>query len=365
MSEIEKSFTTERYIVNYPVRPEQDGMRLDAFLKERWETLSREYLKKKIEKSEVIINGRNPPHRPSTKVHAGETVTVYTYKSSFEDEYWKKEKLDLILNPEVVFEDDDMILISKPPFMSTHPAGRHLFNCATVVFETKYNKTIHSAHRLDRETSGLLVLAKNTQTAGDIQQKFEHHKVKKCYFLIAHNYKNLNQNSFPILAEERLAKGDELPDTQDLVTRLSIHCFDKNSDIGKHAETDFHFIWGNEEYLILLAFPKTGRQHQIRAHAAHHGFPLLGDKIYNGDHSVFTRFKDGIETEEDYQKMQIPRHALHSIALYFEYKKKHELFIDHVPQDLKTWMRENLTQIKIETIESMIQTKIKESFLNS
>jgi 23S rRNA pseudouridine1911/1915/1917 synthase len=362
MSEIEKSFTTERYIVQYPVRPEHDGMRLDAFLKERWETLSREYLKKKIEKAEVVISGRQAPHRPSTKVHDGETVTVYTYKSAFEDEYWRGEKLNLILNPEVVFEDEDMILISKPPFMSTHPAGRHLFNCATVVFETKYNKTIHSAHRLDRETSGLLVLAKNTKTAGDIQQKFEHHQVRKCYFLVAHNTQKLEASNFPILAEERLAKGDELPNVEDLVTRLSIHCFDKNSGIGKHAETEFKFIWGNSKYLILLAYPKTGRQHQIRAHAAHHGFSLLGDKIYNGDHGVFTRFKDHLETEQDYQKMQIPRHALHSISLNFEYKGKKQIYIDHIPLDLKNWITQNIKEIKIDELEQQIKSKIKADF---
>lgn len=358
----EKSFSTESYIVKYPVKLEHEGLRLDQFLKEKWQTLSREFLKKKIELGEVTISGRTPPHRPSTKIHAGETITVSTFKSVYEDEFWKGQKLDLVLQPEVIFEDESLIIISKPPFMATHPAGKHLFNCATVVYETKYQKTIHSTHRLDRETSGLLVLAKDVKAAGDIQQKFEHHKVKKCYFLIAHNAQNLTQENFPIKASERLAKGEELPEMTEMVTRLSMHCFPADSDLGKSAETIFKFIALKNDYLLLLAFPKTGRQHQIRAHAAHHGFPLLGDKLYNGDLNVFTRFKDGEEKEEDYQKMQIPRHALHSIALHFEYQKQTKLFLDHIPLDLKEWIEKTL-EIDTLKLEMLLHQKIREELV--
>lgn len=361
MSSSSKSFTTEQYVVTYPVKAEHEGIRLDQFLKLRWETLSREYLKKKIETGEVVISGRTPPHRPSTKIHQGEVITVYTFKSAFEDEFWKGEKIKLQLIPDVIFEDEKLLVISKPAFMSTHPAGKHLFNCATVVYETKYNKTIHSTHRLDRETSGILVLAKETKTAGDIQQKFEHHKVKKCYFLIAHNPKGLRQDSFPLTAKERLAKGDELPEMTDLVTRLCMHCLPYNSNLGKSAETLYQYLMQKDDYLILLAFPKTGRQHQIRAHASFHGFPLLGDKIYNGDNSVFSRFKDGEESDDDYNKMQIPRHALHSIGITFDYENEKRIFIDHIPHDLKEWMIKTL-HVDIELLEGLIKAQIKSHF---
>ncbi|MFZ4712672.1 MAG: RluA family pseudouridine synthase [Bacteriovoracaceae bacterium] len=359
----EKSFTTDRYEVKYPVKIEHEGLRLDQFLKEQWQTLSREFLKKKIEAGEVTISGRTPPHRPSTKIHSGETITVLTFKSNYEDESWKGEKIEVKLIPDVVFEDDKLLIISKPPFMATHPAGKHLFNCATVVYETKYKKTIHSTHRLDRETSGLLVLAKDVAVAGEIQQKFEHHQVKKCYFLIAHNEKNLTEENFPIDAQERLAKGEELPeDITDLVTRLSMHCFPADSNVGKTAETIFKFMVEKKGYLILLAFPKTGRQHQIRAHAAAHGFPLLGDKLYNGDLTVFTRFKDGLTTDEDYQKMQIPRHALHSIALSFDYLGEKRLLIDQLPPDLKQWLESKL-ELDTTKLELTIRQKIEHDLI--
>lgn len=361
MNVINRTFSAEQYVVNYPVSPKEHGLRLDAFLKLKWETLSREYLKKKIESGEVVIEGRKPPHKSSVKVHAGETVTVYTYKSSYEDEYWKGEKLELKLEPDIIFEDNDVIIISKPPFMSTHPAGKHLFNCATVFYQVKYNKLIHSTHRLDRETSGILVLAKDANVCNKIQQQFEHHQVQKCYFLIAHNLKSLTEKDFPIVAEENLAKGEELPDDLQLVAKLSMHCFPKGDSRGKHAKTSFHWGTGNNDFMVLLAFPKTGRQHQIRAHAAFHGFPLLGDKIYRGDPEMdgvfFARFKDGEQATNDYETLQIPRHALHSIAIEFIYKNKKELFLDKVPEDLSEWLS---THLKID--EKVLIEMIKKNF---
>ena len=81
MSEIEKSFTTEKYVVTYPVETEQVGWRLDQFVQKCMPTLSREFLKKKIEKGEVEISGRKPPHKSSVKVHLGEKVTITTHNS--------------------------------------------------------------------------------------------------------------------------------------------------------------------------------------------------------------------------------------------------------------------------------------------
>ena len=78
------------------------------------------------------------------------------------------------------------VVTNKPAYMSTHPTGRHLFHCATVYYEQKLNQsTVHSIHRLDRETSGVLLLAKNPTTANQLTVEFENNNVKKCYFFIA------------------------------------------------------------------------------------------------------------------------------------------------------------------------------------
>src|SRR5690606_14188470 len=101
---------------------------------------------------------------------------------------------------------ENIIVCSKPPFMITHPAGKHLFYCATVYYESIHNKTIHSIHRLDRETSGLLVLGKNSVASNEISNQFEEGLVKKCYLLIAH--KEEIRSTFPFTANERINNED-------------------------------------------------------------------------------------------------------------------------------------------------------------
>ena len=158
MTIIHKIYRDDVFEVRHMADEEHDGMRLDQFLGLYLESFSREIIKKKIKANEIEIVGRPGVHKPSSVIHHKEEVIIRFYKSQYEDEYWRGQKLELQTIPDVVYEDTDLLVISKPAFMSTHPAGRHLFNCATVFFEMKYNHTIHSLHRIDRETSGILML---------------------------------------------------------------------------------------------------------------------------------------------------------------------------------------------------------------
>lgn len=352
MSEIEKSFTTDRYIVTHPVQPEQDGWRLDQFLQKCMPTLSRQFLKKKIEKGEVEIAGRRPPHKPSVKVHFGEKVTIITHNDGIiEDEYWRGELLSKNLEPTVVFEDEHLIVCNKPPYMITHPAGRNLFYCATVFFETLHKRTIHSIHRLDKETSGLLMLGKNPAIAKKVGLLFEEDKVRKCYFLIAH--KRANATAFPFSAKERMDREEgNIPSGM-------MSWWPESSSMGKDAETHFELLCEKDEFVLALAFPLSGRQHQIRVHAAAHGYPLLGDKLYNGDPKIFIRFKDKVATNEDHDKMQIPRQALHAVALKLTYPQDEmKLFIAPLPEDLAIWMEENL-DLNRESVNNLIRKRLE------
>jgi 23S rRNA pseudouridine1911/1915/1917 synthase len=352
MSDIKKSFTTEKYVVSYPVRPEHDNLRLDQFVMTYMPTLSRQFLKSKIEKGEVVISGRKPPHKPSVKVHDGEKVTVTTHNDhAIEDEYWKGAVVARDQDPTIIFEDDDILAINKPPFMITHPAGKNLFYCATVFFETLYKKTIHSIHRLDRETSGVLLLGKNPKAAQKVSLLFEEDKVRKCYFLIAH--KKPNAIAFPFTAKERMGREEGMIPDSIMIS------YPETSEKGKEAETHFELIFEKDNYVLALAFPVTGRQHQIRVHAAAHGYPLLGDKLYNGDSMVFIRFKDNEATDADHDLMQIPRQALHAAALRLTYpgnQPKH--FIAPLPRDLSEWITTHLG-ISHQDAEKMMEEKIK------
>lgn len=355
MGEIYKKFTTQLFEVIYQVEEEEEGLRLDQFLMRYFPSFSRQQIKKKIKSGDVKIQGRPYPHKASVKVYEREKVDVKTERGNLEDEYWRGEKLELTLDPEILFEDDNVLAVTKPPYMTTHPTGKHLFNCATVYFEEKHGKTIHSIHRLDRETSGVQLLAKNPKAAQKCTTFFEDDLVSKCYFLISHKKKNV---SFPFTADERMGSLD------DFIPKLYVHCFDENSDQGKHAKTGFDVLFENDDYIIALAFPRTGRQHQIRAHAAFHGFPLLGDKLYNGDPTVFMRFKDELASDDDHDLMQISRHALHAIALKLPYpnKEKASVFISSLPEDLIQWIESSISGIQIKDLKVLIENKINTYF---
>ena len=353
MSEVEKSFSTEKYVVTYPVHLEQDGWRLDQFVQKCMPTLSRQYLKKKIEKGEVEISGRRSPHKSSVKVHYGEKVTITTHNDGvIEEEYWHGEPVPKDQKPGIVFEDEELLVINKPPFMITHPAGKNLFYCATVFFETIYKKTIHSIHRIDRETSGLLLLGKNPKVSQRVSLLFEEDKVRKCYFFIAH--KKEGARSFPFTAKERMDR------EEGKIPRGMMSVWPENSDLGKESETYFELILEKENYVLAMAFPLTGRQHQIRVHAATNGYPLLGDKLYNGDPGIFIRFKDHVPTPEDHEIMEIPRHALHATALKLTYPKdKSTYFIAPLPEDLAQWLKSKL-HLERDEVERLIKLKIEQ-----
>jgi len=356
MSEKEKSFTTEKYVVSYPVQTEHDNLRLDQFVMIQMPTLSRQFLKKKIERGEIVISGRKPPHKSSVKVHLGDRVTVTTHNDGMiEDEYWHGEVVPRDQDPTIVFEDAGLLVINKPPFMITHPAGKNLFYCATVFYETLYKHTMHSIHRLDRETSGILMLGKNPKVSQKVSLLFEQDKVRKCYFLIAH--KETNAKDFPFTAKERLGRDENA------IPRGLISSYHENSEDGKDAETHFELVLEKNNYVLALAFPLSGRQHQIRVHAACNGYPLLGDKLYNGDPSIFIRFKDFTATEDDHHKMQIPRQALHAVALKLTYPQEEmKNFIAPLPKDLVDWIESKLG-LKDEEVELLIKDKVLK-FLN-
>jgi RluA family pseudouridine synthase len=355
MSEIEKSFTTEKYVVSYPVPLDQDGARLDQFVQTCMPTLSRQFLKRKIERGEVEISGRRPPHKPSVKVHHGERVTVTTHNDGvIEEEFWRGEPVAKTEPPTVVFEDDGLLVVNKPPFMITHPAGRNLFYCATVFFETIHKRTIHSIHRLDKETSGLLLLGKNPRTSQQVAALFEAELVRKCYFFVAH--RRDRGTAFPFTARERMDK------EEDTVPRGMMSWYPETDPRGKEAETYFDRVLERDGYVLGLAFPLTGRQHQIRVHAAVHGYPLLGDKLYNGDPTIFMRFKDHAATDDDHRKMQIPRQALHAVALRLAYPAGQvTTFMAPLPRDLSDWITANLG-LRHEDVEALISGKLESFF---
>ena len=351
---LEKIFEKDSYTVTLKVSDESHAMRLDQFLQLFLSSLSREHIKKKIKNGDIIIKGRPGIHRPSTKMLKNEEIVLTIPRMEHEDEYWRGEKLEVSDTPHIIYEDSDLIVIAKPPYMATHPTGRHLFNCATVFFEAKYKKTIHSIHRLDRETSGILLLGKNPKASTALSSQFEIDQVKKCYFFIA-KISPAFQNNMSFWANERLGGQEEGR------KRVIINAFPPDSNEGKESQTFFKILETNQDYALGLAFPQTGRQHQIRVHALMHGLPLIGDKLYYGGYEMFQRFKDNLASEEDYDFIQLPRHALHAVALKIPYKGTPQLFQSPLPEDLKAWIKDHFPEV-LNNIEEKMQKEITSYF---
>ena len=353
MSIIEKTFESTKYTAVYLVDEEHDGMRLDKYLLTYLASWSREQVKKKISDGDIVIKGRPGIHRSSSKIRHRDIITLVTHKTEHEDEYWRGELINLELTPQIVFEDDNLVIISKPPYMSTHPTGKHLFNCATVFFESLYKKTIHSIHRLDRETSGILMLAKNPKAAQEMTKNFEEDIVRKCYFFIAEDRDWHKDETFE--CNHRLGPKDGG------LKRIYINNFEEEDTQGKSARTLFQIVHKENGYVIGLAFPITGRQHQIRVHAMINGLPLVGDKLYSGNFEMFQRFKDNIASVEDHDQMELNRHALHAIALQTRYQGKPKIFSSLVPSDLKNWISNNL-KVDMKDLESKLNKYISDYF---
>ena len=354
MAILNKSFSTQKYEVLYYVEESHHSSRLDHFLQNYLTTWSREDIKRIIKDGNVKILKRPSKHRPSSIVHYKDQIKMSIPRTTQEDEYWNNQLIKLVSDPQVIFEDNNLIALSKPPYMSTHPTGRHLFYCATVYFEELYKSTIHSIHRLDRETSGLLLLGKNSTISRDIGKKFIKNEIKKCYFFIAKkndNYNNISEFDVTL----RLGQSDNE------MKRVCINYFPSSSTQGKEALTKFKIIYNEGDYVLGLAFPTTGRQHQIRVHALSEGLPLLGDKLYLGSYKIFQRFKDNLASIEDHQLMELNRQALHSIAIGFEYNDKYLILKSHLPLDLTLWINEKL-KIKIKDLEDIISKEIKNYF---
>lgn len=352
---VEKKFYEDRYEANCQVADECHDMRIDLFVQMHFPSFTREFVKRKIDKNEVQILGRTGVLKPSTKIKKRDKIFIVCFRDKIEDEYWAGKKIDF--EPmQIIYNHENFCVVNKPPFMCAHPTGKHVFYCATVYAEKDLGTQCSTVHRLDRETSGLLVLSKNSEYGNLLSSQFEKHQVQKFYFFIAQKNKTNQQVKFPFTANERI--GENTSST--ITSRLFMQCFDQNSDFGKSAKTYFDLIAENENYICGLAMPKSGRQHQIRVHAAFHGFPLIGDKIYFEGYQLFQKFKDGLAQDEDFKKMILPRHALHAIGIEFlQLNLNPKSFIAPLPRDLASFIELQMN-FNIDEISSKTNEKIKQ-----
>ena len=156
-------------------------------------------------------------------------------------------------------------------------------------------------------------------------------------------------------SKERLGASEEG------LKRVYIDAYPEDSIDGKHAHTKFKILHRENGYILGLAFPQTGRQHQIRVHAKVRGLPLVGDKLYLGGFEMFQRFKDKFATPEDHEMMEFNRHALHAVALRINYQGNEKVFRSHIPKDFIPLIKNKVT-IALSELEKIMETAILNYF---
>jgi 23S rRNA pseudouridine1911/1915/1917 synthase len=170
------------------------------------------------------------------------------------------------MEPTVIYEDEEIIVVDKPSGMIVYPDGRHDYPALSAWLEKKYGE-VFFAHRIDRETSGVLVVAKNEHTREELQKQFKNHEVKKVYRAFV--YGTLKQERGIIERAIGSARGGSAP-------RSSREPYGKL----REATTVYRSIRSGGGVTYVEAFPKTGRTHQIRVHFSSIGHPIVCDTLY-------------------------------------------------------------------------------------
>ncbi len=222
--------------------------------------------------------------------------------------------LQVVVDFRVIDESDDWIVVEKPAPLIVHPANRKPEPTLLggleklLAFEIENGGSLGIVTRLDRETSGLVLIAKNKATARELGGIFERREAAKQYLAVVIGWPSTDcwYCQEPILRAGQLGLSDIWvrqqidPSGKECLTRF---------------EVERRFERQEGRFSLIRCFPETGRMHQIRVHLASGGFPIVGDKIYSGNGSEYLRWMECGWTPILRDRLFIPRHALHAAVL--------------------------------------------------
>jgi 23S rRNA pseudouridine1911/1915/1917 synthase len=304
-------------VLSLRVPPECDGWRLDHFLKHRIRRLSRTKICAIIA-SQVRLAGDRAP-RPALLVRTGDVVRI--------DRPAPNEP-EVPRHFAILASDEHFLAIDKPAGLPMHTTAKFWKNTLVALLRERFPaERMQICHRIDRETSGVLLIARTPAAASFLKRAFAERRISKTYLALVRGVPA--QPSGTIDAPMRLLdtrthiKMGVAPDGLPAVTRYTVR-----ARFARHA--------------LLEAAPETGRQHQIRVHLAHIGHPIVGDKLYGAGEEAFMAYCDGGLSAELLDRFDgLPRHALHAARLTFPHPATNAAVSveSPLPDDIREYMQ--------------------------
>ena len=304
----------------------QELLRVDKFLVARLQKSSRNRVQQAADAGCILANGK--PVKSNYRVKPGDVISVVMDRPRYEFEIIAEE-----IPLDIVYEDDTVLVVNKPAGLVVHPGhGNYhgtLVNALAWHFRNTPDYDVHDprlglVHRIDKDTSGLLVVAKTPDAKTHLGNQFFHKTTKREYVALVWGQ--------PTPADGRIEGniGRSLKD------RLQMAVYPPDSDMGKHAVTHYQTIEPLGYVSLVKCVLETGRTHQIRVHMKHIGHPLFNDARYGGDQIL-----RGLTTAKYRQFVNncfetCPRQALHARTLGFVHPKTGEemFFSAPVPDDM-------------------------------
>lgn len=319
----------------------QSQIRIDKYITDRMEQTSRHRVQLAIEAGYVRVADKTVKANYKVKPLDVITIVMPYQRRGFEV---RPEPIPL----EIAYEDDDLLVVNKPAGLVVHPGHGHI--SGTLVNALAWHLGLKQAadegdermgilvHRIDMNTSGLLVVAKNDEAQIDLAKQFFHHTIERKYIALV--WGNIQKDEGTIV-------GNIGRDPND---RMKFKVF-PDGEQGKYAVTHFRVLERFGYVTMVECRLETGRTHQIRVHMNHIGHPLFNDDRYGGDQilkgTIYSKYKQFI----DNCFKILPRHALHAKTLGFVHPrtKEHILLDSRLPEDMtaliEKWRKYSLVRV--------------------
>lgn len=256
----------KEYIVN------ENSKRLDAYIASQDEEITRTTAQRLIEQGTILVNGKK--QKVSYKVSVGDIITI----EEVEPQEIELKAQDIPI--EIVYEDNDIIVVNKPKGMVVHPANGNpdgtLVNAIMAICKDSLSGIGGEirpgiVHRLDKDTSGLLIVAKNDKAHVNMSEQIKNHEVKKTYIALVRGIVKENEATIDMPIGRSSSDRKKMAVTKN----------------GKNAVTHFKVLKRYDKYTLLEVNIETGRTHQIRVHLSHIGCPVIGDYTYSNGKNEF------------------------------------------------------------------------------